>query len=175
MSSKYVGICLKSGKSDNVCKKTFYNNKLFEIILGSLRNVLIRNQLKSDCWTMYLRRRYKCNYVHKLMKLWRRSVDDATTSNRKFLWFSFIFCSFKKWKETNQRGDGNDKRKRGTFSRLALWSMFFFRTTNSRLLFHIIWSPSQRNPPNKYVQMHLFLLENSDIYLCRQLKKQSKT
>lgn len=43
--SKYVDICLKSGKSDNVCKKTFYNNNLFEIILGILRNVLIRNQL----------------------------------------------------------------------------------------------------------------------------------
>ena len=43
--SKYVDICLKSGKSDNVCKKTFYNNNLFEIILGILRNVLIRNLL----------------------------------------------------------------------------------------------------------------------------------
>ena len=86
----------------------------------------------------------------------------------------FSFLCLRKWTETNQRGDGNDKRKSDTFSRLALWSMFSF-TTNSRLLSHTIWSPSQRYPPNKYVQMHLFLFENSDIYLRPQLKTKSKT
>ena len=48
MTSKYVGIFLKSGKSD-VCKKAFYNKKLFEIVLGNLRNVLIRNQIVEPC------------------------------------------------------------------------------------------------------------------------------
>lgn len=117
------------------------------------------------------------------MKLWRPSVDNATASNRKFLYvsffslllFCFLFFSFfvlSRSEPRQIREEMRTRRGKGVLSLVSLYGLcFFFLTTNPRLLFHIMWSPSQRIPPNKYVQMHLLLLENSGIYLCQQLRK----